>query len=215
MFHPFLDAKRHTVLPSNFIEDRWEEIETNDAETSIEILVGHNYSELFDSHLSRYIKVSYKGILFQGCFPLPTHSLSYYPFTSINKERFIKQFYWLHSIQFTSSNSLCCSLYPPPPYYTIHIICFEVIGSICSICIEKGHAKTDNVSQRVPSSISKKKKKKGAAKVSFSTAKNIELFSQLRRNDAREQLAHCCNADRLCSKTWFKHDEKVEVKNET
>lgn len=109
--------------------------------TSIEILVGHNYSELFDS---RYIKVSYKGILFQRCFPLPTHSLSYYPFTNINNGQrtfykavllatfdsiYIEQFFMLFFI-------------PPPPriiYIYTCIIYFEVIGSICSICIEKDH----------------------------------------------------------------------------
>lgn len=96
--------------------------------TSIEILVGHNYSELFDS---RYIKVSYKGILFQRCFPLPTHSLSYYPFTNINNGQrtfykavllatfdsiYIEQFFMLFFIPL------------PPPYY-IYIYVYNLFRS--------------------------------------------------------------------------------------
>lgn len=97
--------------------------------TSIEILVGHNYSELFDS---RYIKVSYKGILFQRCFPLPTHSLSYYPFTNINNGQrtfykavllatfdsiYIEQFFMLFFIP------------PPPRIIYIYIYVYNLFRS--------------------------------------------------------------------------------------
>lgn len=79
-----------------------------------------NYSIPIFPDISEYLtKVSYFRVV-SHC-PL-THYLIIH-LRAINKERFIKQFYWPHSIQFTSSNSLCCSLYPPPPvlYYTYNL----------------------------------------------------------------------------------------------
>lgn len=125
-----------------------------------------------------YQQVSYKGILFQGCSPLPTHSLSYYPFTNplTAKERFIKQFYWLHSIEFTSSNCLCCSLYPLVLY--IYMIYFKAIGSIyykiyykIERAREEGH-----VTSRRPSL-----KKWKMAKVSFTAKISSYLSIKVKR----------------------------------
>lgn len=116
-----------TRISSNFIEDRWEEIETNDAVRRSKYWLGIIIPNYSIPDISKYLtKVSYFSVV-SHC-PLTHYLITHLRTLTTAKERFIKQFYWLHSIQFTSSNSLCCSLYPPRIIY-IYIYVYNLFRS--------------------------------------------------------------------------------------
>lgn len=129
----FVLIKKSSLLPfprcktsylfTDFIQDRREAF--NWKQTTFyrrsKHMIEHNYSELFEgipifADISTSILQRYP---ISGLFPT-AHSLTillsiYEHWTA--KERFIKQFYWLYSIEYTSSNCLSCSLYIYPVLY--------------------------------------------------------------------------------------------------
>ena len=53
-----------------------------------------NY-QIVEFQVYRYNKISYKGILFQGCLPLPTHYLIIHLQTRTTAKQYFVKHYWL------------------------------------------------------------------------------------------------------------------------
>lgn len=173
-----------------------------------------NYSEGIPIFADTWTSISQRYPI-SGLFPTAHyHSLSYYPFTNplTAKERFIKQFYWLYSIEFTSSNCLCCSLYSPLPVLYIYTIYFKLVRFI-----RMYKKRTRRETRCIPSSISKKIEKNGiippfTAKISNHLSIKDETMNV---NDSRivrrlPLLRIWVNRDKKKEKNWGEKRERTK-----
>lgn len=170
-----------------------------------------NYSEGIPIFADTWTSISQRYPI-SGLFPTAHyHSLSYYPFTNplTAKERFIKQFYWLYSIEFTSSNCLCYSLYSPLPVLYIYI---QFISNWFDlfVCIKREREER-HVASRRPSL------KKSKKMVSFPRLpRKYRIICQLRMK-RWTWTTRALYADCLCSEselTAIKKKKKIGVKRE-